>query len=211
MFYDEKPEQRLRFGDIIKGYIGITPVINVLDVDVRNCDFNIEVSYPEFFVVLTPCCSIEKKTLIIAPLERVLGSFFLNPYFVKDLTGINKKMTAEQSVSPNIFKSWSSEEREKRVSEEPHFALTEFFVYEKHDLLPEYEINMKDVENIKTKYYMVNFKKTFNIKCDLINKNGDFALKVLQLSLGSRNDLRDKIGSFYSSRPIEDIVEEAVK
>ncbi|MDD4178854.1 MAG: hypothetical protein PHH14_02235 [Candidatus Margulisbacteria bacterium] len=198
MFYAENPESRLRFGDIIKGYVGITPVINSLNADFRNSDFNIEISYPNFFVVLSPCCSIEKSLLMIAPLEQVIGTFFRNPYFEKDLTVINKKMNAEQSIIPAIWGTLPPEEKERRLSEGAQFAFAELFVYEKNDLLPAYTIHMKDVTNIETNYYMVDFRKTFSVKCDLIAKNVEFALKYLQLSVKSRNDLRNKIGGFES-------------
>ena len=80
--------QRLRFGDVLKGYIAVTPSIKgpILKVSTLNEGYNIDVNLPIFSAVLSPCCSIGHATISLTPLIEVRKSFFDNPYFAEDLT-----------------------------------------------------------------------------------------------------------------------------
>jgi hypothetical protein len=100
----------------------------------------------------------------------------------------------------------SPEEKAEKLSAKPGYVFYECFVYEKHDLFPEYTIPRKE-GNISTKYYMVDFRHTFRVNSDKVNspENAPLQTKCLQLSIDTRKDLREKISYYYSRVPKEDL------
>jgi len=205
MFYQLEMDNTLRFGDILGGFILSAPNI----AEPASCqNYKIEITTPTYCVVLSPCCSIGNKVISLSPLIKLLGSFFNNPFFVEDLTRINREMEPKQAVSPSVWEQLPPEEKQKRLNEKRGYALTGFFVYGKHDLLPKYPINRKQ-GNIETNYYMIDFKNIHKINCDKINSAKDAPLKtkLLQLSISARSELREKLSYFYARVPAEDKVE----
>lgn len=87
------------------------------------------------------------------------------------------------------------------------YAFLDLFIYERHVLLPEYTVHRKE-GNVTTRYHMIDFKNSYKIDCDRINSPEDAPLnkKVLQLSIESRSELREKITKYYSRIPKEDII-----
>ncbi len=128
----------------------------------------------------------------------------MNPYFSSNLTNINRVMEPSKAVSPMIWNILAQEVKVKRLEEGFTYALLEFFIYPKNDYFREYEVHMKDVENFYTRYYMIDFKQCYKIRCDNINKIRN--LKVLELTIQARNELRDKIAYYYGRKPKEDEV-----
>ena len=81
MFYNEEIGDKLRFGDVVKGYLSVIPKIS-MPFGKANIDFNI----PQYSVVLEPCCEIGGGTIILTPLEEISKNFFDIHYLKKDMT-----------------------------------------------------------------------------------------------------------------------------
>lgn len=205
LFYEKKYDNLIRLGDILEGFISLLPTFIKIDNENINNNFNIEVLSCKYSVVITPCCSIDNndKIISITPLLKVRDSFFNNPYFGEDLTRINRQMEPEQALPPQIWEFLSFEEKQKRLEESKTFTFLDIFIYNENDNLDSYEIIKRDKSNITTSFYMINFRYSYKIKFKDIRDLID--LKLLQLSIKTRSELRDKISYYYSRLPDEDI------
>jgi len=214
MFYEKDIDNALRFGDVLKGYIAITPNIKspILIQSDLNEGYNINVNLPVFSVIISPCCSIGDDIISLTPLIEVRNTFFNNPYFKEDLTRINRKMEPQLAVPPYIWKSLPQEEKQRRVQEAGKegraYAFLNIFIYEGCGLFPEYTVNIKQGGNIQTNYYMIDFRNTYKLYCDKIKspEKAPLESKCLQLSLQARDELRNKISYYYARVPKEDSV-----
>lgn len=205
MFYQEKMDKALRFGDVLKGYV---LAASSIEEPILNKDYKIDINLPALCVVLSPCCSIGEKTISLSPLIELRGSFFDNPYIAEDLIRINRKMEPQQSVSPQVWEErFSPEEKQRRVEVGYAYAFVELFVYEKNDLFPKYTIHRRQ-GNIETNYYMIDFRNSHKVSCEKIitPENAPLESKVLQLSIRTRSELREKIADYYARIPKEDRV-----
>jgi hypothetical protein len=206
MFYEDTPEQALRFGDVLRGYLSITPIIEepMLGVPIKRC--NIDVDLPQFCVVMDPCCRTRNKTISLTPLIKIWGTFFDNPYLEADLTRINRMMEPQQTLSSSQWDSLPQEEKTKRLAEGRAYAFFNLFVYAPHEWLPRYLASKTNGQEVGTNYYMIDFRSTYKLRCDRINSPTDAPLesKVLQLSRETRAELRDKISLYYAKVPAED-------
>lgn len=208
MFYVKGSfDNTLRFGDVINGFQYFMPNFEEFP-DLLDSNIKIEITRASHFVVLTPCCSIERGSITMVPIKEVLYKFFDNPYFTEDLTVINRKMPPEKAVSPKIWQeNLTEEQRNKRILEGPKYSFGEYFIYEKDDLLPVYEIKYKDKPTgINTGYYMIDFKDIFTIKSSKIVKYIKYPRKILELSIETRAELRTKISEYFTRVPEEDQV-----
>jgi hypothetical protein len=207
MFYETEMEPTLRFGDVVRGYISADITIKQPILFHENDDYNykIDIELPNYSVVLTPCCSIGDSVVALAPLVRILGDFFKNPYFEKDLTNINREMEPQQALSSENWNKLTEEDRNRRLGEGKKYALLNYFIYMQNDIFKRYLLKGREVQ-----YYMINFKDIRRIKCPLIKRpekmNSEDPIvqsKVLQLSITTRSELRDKIAYFFRE-PAED-------
>jgi len=208
-FYSRTLDKELRFGDVLQWGVS-TPSFYKNKSNLENKDFSIKVCYTSHSVILTPCCTIGKQSKItLAPLVQVRNSFFSNPYFVEDLTRINRILEEpEKSVSPEIWKKMPPKKRDEILEEKKPYAFLNFFIYESNPLFPSYEVNVKDGTKYKTNYYMVDFVDTYKIEYDNPSSPNNFLLKCkcLELSILARTELRDKISYYYGRSPKEDLV-----
>ena len=208
MFYQENMDNALRFGDVLRGYIAITPSIKgpILAPSALNEGYNIDVNLPMFSAVISPCCSIGHDIISLTPLIEVHNTFFDNSYFAEDLTRINREMEPQQAVSPHIWDGLPPEEKQRRLQEGYGYAFLEFFIYERCDLFPKYMVHKKQGKNIETNYYMVDFRNTYKLYCDKIKspEKAPLESKCSQLSVQARSELRDKISYYYARIPKED-------
>jgi|GEM_PF-615635 hypothetical protein len=201
-FYQDRMSNALRFGDILKGYIFTAPQFeNPEDLS----KYIIDVSMPEYCVILSPCCSIRNNTILLAPLKKVLIDFYDNPYFKEDLTRINREMEPQETVSPDKWKKIHDEEKQRRLAEGRTYALHDYFVFSSHELLPEYPLNVRGIEPT-TGFYMIDFRDTHKVKCNLIKspEKSPLSTKLLELTVRSREELRQKIKFYYGHPPDED-------
>ncbi|MBN1508459.1 MAG: hypothetical protein JW955_16540 [Sedimentisphaerales bacterium] len=206
MFYESEPEDVLRFGDVVRGYVLSTPRIDSPGIS-PPVRYRVEVHSPMFAVIMSPCCSIGDGTLAISPLIEVLPGFFKNPYFVYDLTNINRRMSPDKAVAPDIWGGLPESERQGRLSAGDAYALVEYFIYAPHDFLPKYTVNRKGGP-IQTGYYMLDFRRIYRIECDKVAnaKQAPLEPRLLQISIETRGELRDKLAWYFGRTPKEDML-----
>jgi hypothetical protein len=206
-FYEDKPENGFRFGDVLRGFISSTPNLSDLLVSAGIADYRIEISMPRYCVVVSPCCSIEGEVISLSPLVEVRNTFFSNPYFEEDLTRINRLVPPDKSVPPDAWKKMPDDEKFKRQNNGMAYTFLEQFIYKDHDIFSEYEVKRKKAPNIFTKFYMIDFRYTFRVICSKIKNpnNVPTEAKCLQLTIGTRQELRDKISHYYGRVPVEDL------
>lgn len=203
MFFSSKQDEALRFGDVIEGFVLSCSELSEINTE---ANYNINVELPQYCVVFDPCCSIGDKTISVNPLLRIRSSFFDNPYFYEDLTRINKEMEPIHTLPPHAWESMEEDVKQRKLSLGKGYAFHELFMYQGNDLFSEYEVHRKNADNINTNYYMINFKNSYKIKCGKINsaKNSPLEIKRLQLSIKSREELRQKVAHFFARVPQED-------
>lgn len=205
MFYYGKLDNALRFGDILKGYVLVSS--DIKDPKFIN-EYVINVNVPSFSVIISPCCSIGDKSISLTPLIKVRKTFFDNPYLSNDLTRINRKMKPEEAFPPHVWEGFPPEEKDKRLNEGEGYAFLDCFIYDKNEIFPEYTINRRE-GNFNTNYYMIDFRNIYKINCDkIINAtNSPLENKCLQLSIQTRDELRNKLSYYYWRPPKEDLIE----
>lgn len=205
MFYTDKPDAALRFGDLVRGFARSTPVIKELFLGGHPPPYELQVASPRRAVVMSPCCSIGGKVLCLAPLQKIRRGFHRNPYLAEDLTNINRRMPPEKAVPPLDWRKMREEEKRKRLSAGNAYAFVELFIYEEHDLLERYEIPTRRGP-IETGCYVVDFRAIYRVNCDKVNtpENAPLEAKLLQLSVETRAELRAKIADYFGRAPAED-------
>lgn len=213
MFYEKDIDNALRFGDVLRGYITVTPNIKspILMPSDLNKGYNIDINLPMFSVIISPCCSIGKDNIIaFTPLIEVRNTFFNNPYFKEDLTRINRKMEPQLALPPNKWNSLPPEGKQKHFQDAGKdgkiYTFLHIFIYEGCDLFLKYPVNMKQGENVQTNYYMIDFRNTYKLYSDKIKSKAPLKSRCLQLSRQARAELRDKISYYYARVPKEDEV-----
>ena len=204
MFYQEQGETALRFGDVLRGFVLTASSVKNPEL-IGSRGYSITVETPIYSVVLSPCCSIGDKVISLTPLVPLRARFFDNPYFVADLTRINRRMAPEQTLSLDEWQQLPPERRQTLESEGDAYAFLELFVYEQHGLFTEYPVHRK-AGDVNTKYYMIDFRNTHKVNCDKIAsaKQSPLNLKCLQLSVSTRADLREKLAFYYGRAAPED-------
>ena len=209
MFYETERESALRFGDVLAGFLIAVPVVDdpiLPDHEgLEGHAYSIDVTKPLFCVVLSPCCSIGKKRISLAPLINVRPSFLDNEHLAEDLTRVNREMEPHQTLPSRTWECLSDEERARRLNEGRGLAFLDTFVYEQRPLFPEYPVHRRG-QHLNTRYYMIQFGDTFRLDCDNVNSPEDAPLhaKQLQLSVKTRGELRDKLAYYYARVPEED-------
>ena len=203
-FYQPQMEQALRLGDVVQGFVSVTPNVNKQILSVEDHNYSVDIQLPTFSVVLTPCCSIADQTISLTPLTKVRRDFFNNPYFANDLTRLNSLVSSQYAVHPKQWENMDPEEKAQRLAKGKMYTCSELFIYQEHKLLPSYELG-----NRQTGYYMIDFRAAYKLNCDKITRkrqdNQDIPIqKYLQLTVNARKKLRDKIAAYYSRIPEDD-------
>ena len=209
MFYDSNPQSVLRFGDIVRGFL-LTHSHSYSPSSASKPDvYQIEVGHPELAVVLTPCCTIAQSSgnmLVITPLRKIKpDSYFDNSYLREDFTRINREMTIRQAIGPDKWERLSDEEKSKRLADSPskEYLAFHLYAYDRHDLLPEYELKYKQMKE-SINYYMIDFRNL--CKVQIPGDIDPLSIKILQLSIQARKELREKLAHYFGRRPEEDVI-----
>jgi hypothetical protein len=205
-FY-EPDSGTLRLGDIVTGY---TSVLACLGADSGPADVHvgelssIRVVKESLAVVLTPCCSIEGKTLVIGSLEHVRPVWFGNPYLSADFVRIDRKMYSSDAIPPEEWTSMSASERADKMALGPLWSYLEYFAFPSGSILPPYSTTFKS-QQYTTDFYVVDFRHPMLVRHEFPQTAGHACgEKVLQLSSQARELLRRKIAYYYFRRPTED-------
>jgi len=209
VFYEDRIDPSFRFGDVLKGFVSSTPNLHAPPLTPNNMDYSIAISLPSYCAIISPCCSIADQVISLSPLIRVRNAFFNNPYFEENLTRINRLVPPENSLPPIAWEKMSEEEQQERLNSEMFYTFVDLFVYEEHEMFTEYEVHRKNANNILTRYYMVDFRNTFKVNCSEIRKPNEVPIetKCLQLTIETRQELRDKITYYYNRPAVEDIID----
>lgn len=131
-----------------------------------------------------------------------MGAGHDNPFFNSDLTNINRKVPPEKSIPPTGWEGLSTKKKEARISQGVQYVFFEYYIYDKHELLPEYELGMTK-NKFKTNYYMIDFRNIYRLDCKRFQSaiHSPLETKILQLSLQARIELQQKLHFFYRLAP----------
>jgi len=170
--------------------------------------FAVEVCEARYCVVLSPCCSIGHETILLSPLIKLLPAFYANPHFVEDLTRINRTVAPELIFAPHIWAQMPDEKQQRLLGKGMSYTYLDFFIYEGHGLLPNYTVHRKGGDNIQTTCHMVDFRNVHKIRSNKIKSASDSPadMKILELSIGTRQDLRQKLTQYYARVPEEELI-----
>ena len=206
-FYSDNPGDDLRLGDVVIGFPVATPAAHDKEPGRRSVQWQIRAVLPDYLVVMTPCCSIEKKCLLLAPLGPIRPSFLKNEWWREDLTHLNRTMPWEKSLPPEHLAKMSEEDRAAGSLAPPAYAFGECFIYPPHPILGAYALPMKPTPQ-DVGHYMIDFKTVFRLECDFINRPAKAppGTKLLELAIPARRDLRAKLAQFFARVPEEDLV-----
>jgi hypothetical protein len=182
-----------------------TPLLRATPHDLR---FSIGVTHPRHSVVMTPCCSIENKVVCLTPLLPIPPTFrfYENPYFLDDLTRLNRVMLPRQSTGSVVWETLLAEEQAKREAAGLAYAMLEWFVYAPNEQLPAYPWKGRDKVDRTLGHYIVDFRNSYKVVCpEVVRDQGiTSAPKVLQLSVDIRHELRCKLSQYFGRVPDED-------
>jgi hypothetical protein len=227
MFYSVTIDDKLRFGDVVKGYLSVIPK---LTKPFGNASIDIQI--PQYSVLLDPCCEIGGGAISLSPLEEVSAQFFDIPYLSKDLTLLNRIGMAKDFFYPTKWNELSVEKKTDALIAAPEYGWKSYFVYEGNPLFPEYVVNrpvifnemidpatklpkydaVKHSTSFAIRHRMINFKTTYRVQCQSIvkpEKPTDPSILgsiVLQLSIDTRNQLREKMAHYFGKPPPEDLI-----
>lgn len=225
MFYEDGIGDKLRFGDVVRGFLSTYPILNrpLLDnIEPYTIEVNTELS-----VVLDPCCSIGNGTISLSPLIKTIAYLWDNPHLFADITEINRKGYSKDLMPPVRWNKCSDDEKTQFVNAEKDYGYKNLFIYKEHPIFDEYEVTRKnrfeegmdpntilpmynEVEGVfkfKTRYYMIDFKNIRHINCKKVvesEKPIDEEILdsiVLQLSEETRDELRHKMGDYFNRNP----------
>jgi len=215
MFYAEEIDMNtLRFGDVVQGYVGMVPYIeNPINSNIlRGYEYKIESYFPEFSVIMTPCCSIGKNTISLVPLNKITSDIYgrISTEVIKNFELLNSKIEPEKLYAEEIWEKYFDDQRRAEETDKGKaLAYLEYFFYKGHDIFEEYEIIARDKKYIINDY-LIDFKEIYQVKCNKIIrdniKDEILSSKCLQLSIKMRGYLRDKLSYYYGRIPKEDII-----
>ena len=226
MFYNASISDKLRFGDIVKGYLSVIPK---LSKPFGNA--SIEIETHQYSVILDPCCDIGDRMISLSPLEEINPGLFDIPYLAKDMTLLNRTGMAKDFFHPGTWNKLSDEKKTEALVATPDYGWKPLFIYKGNPLFPEYMIerptNYTEVTDPKSKLpkfdpvnqsntfrtrdRMISFKTIYRVNCKSIVKPEKITDEtvlgsiVLQLSVETRKLLREKMAHYFSRPAPEDL------
>lgn len=209
MFYNPNIGQKFRFGDVILGQISLGSGVNSSSFESIKYQGNFDVLWPQFSIILTPCCSIGANDLmVISPLIKVDKYFFKNSYLREDLLRINELVIPEKKIPDEGWNRISEDEKALRISKGPGYTFLECYIYDKHESIPSYQLKISDSEEIEVFNYMIDFRNVTKIKVsNLVESTQLLNTRIAELTAEQRESLRKKLGFYYTNRPEEDVID----
>lgn len=100
------------------------------------------------------------------------------------------------------------ERRERMLAAGEAYALLDSFIYASHALLKTYDLNTPS-GTVKMGHYLLDFTTIYRLDCNLIVRGQDApaGAKYLQLTVAVREQLRQKLASYFARVPDEDLAE----
>lgn len=219
-FYAEGWSDNLRLGDIVTGYVLAEPH-HMEPIKDSFVDYNVDVKLPLLLAVLTPCCSIGAKTVLLAPLWQVKKKIIV---LFKNLNYRNNMTLLNLPHSPDEWKQLDED-----VTQDPNGKLTYsqdnlfFYAPTEDEKLKKYHVRLKinanEYDEFESGYYVIDFRQASKVNCNCIvhekDKRSDYkealskanGSKILELSKKSRSELRNKLAFYYSRIPDVDAIE----
>jgi len=206
MFYNDHPGGDLRFGDVVRGFVATSPEFKLPSTD-DPPTWRLKVTLAKHFVVLSPCCSIDRGCLLLAPLLKIRPAFLTNPYLSEELTRLNTPVPADKSMTPSAWAGLPEMEKAKRLAKGPGLIFGECFIYAPNDCLGSYQMPTKG-GTADQSTYLVDFGTTFRMECEAVSRDkpAPAGTKLLELSIETRTLLRTKIAAYFARVPDEDLV-----
>lgn len=202
MFYEERSEPILRFGDVITNIVEHVPVLNKLPHD---NEYQIDIKNTKYFVVTSPCCSIEDEMLSVSPMRPVLQKLFDNEYFRDDFTRLNLPIDPQNSIPKKAWDKMDVDKQRQFLEKGKTYSFIELFAYQGNECFDEYKITTREREVFSSRYYLIDFRNIFYFRSKEVRRGNDFsAIKLIQLSIDTRKELRDKLTNYFARVPEED-------
>jgi hypothetical protein len=193
----------LRLGDIIEGFSYIVPRFD--DFSSKGNEFVLDVKQPNFFAVLTPCCSIEDEIINLCPLKEIDNKLLQVDYYKEDFTRLNVPHEPRLGISNDRWEKGMNQEEKQLILQRPlAYQYKEKFVYSINENFAKYTLKYKAIV-LETNCYWIDFKDAFTINAKNIKRGNKYS-KILQLTIPARFELRNKIAKYYSEIPKEDEV-----
>ncbi|WP_371801693.1 hypothetical protein [Candidatus Lokiarchaeum ossiferum] len=205
--------ETLRQGDILQGYLKISPKINGPINKTNYLDFQYELNceFPKFSVIITQCCSIKDQMICMAPLKKINSFLVNNPELIENPVPLNSPIKKIKIYHPKSLLKMPTSYHEKIIAEDEVLHHISLFFFEGHDELPQYSVYIKEfAETHNTSAYYVDFREISHFKCPNIEKDHFSAdilkSKVLELTIDGRNAFRSKLHEFFCRTPKEDLI-----
>jgi hypothetical protein len=225
MFYNASIDNKLRFGDVVKGYLSV-----ILKLSKPFGNAGIEIQTPQYSVVLDPCCEIGDGMISLSPLEEINPQLLDIPYLSKDRTLLNRIGIAKDFFHPIMWNNLPDETKTEALVATPEYGWKPYFVYEGNPVFPEYTIerqtkynevidpksklpkydSVKQPNTFKIRDRMISFKTVYRVNCQGIVKPEKATNEtilgsiVLQLSAETRELLRLKMAYYFGKPSPED-------
>lgn len=205
-FYADNPSKIFRLGDVITGFHSAEVEMDIPHDDATG--LQIRVTRPKFFGVMTPCCSIENKVISVAPLVPLRHKFFDNPHLFEDFTRLNSRIEPQNTLPPIAWSNLTPEQRTDLLARGQSYIFIECFVYAPNAVLGTYPLKKGTQAWPEVGHWMLDFKSIFKIDCGQIERNREApaGIKLLELRIPARSELREKLAYFFGRVPDEDIV-----
>ena len=207
MFYSDSFSEAYRMGDIVSGYTEIIPVYSK-NKENNKLNLSISIVSSDFFVILTPCCSIENEIVNIVPLRKLDSKFLSSSQLIADFLLINQPIPKRSAIGDLAFSRLTPHEQLEVENALPEYAYIDKFIYDNTPYMIEYELTKKRGKNdevtVTTGKYMISFKDAVKIQSSLFERSRGVYAKVAELTPHSRQELRDKLSYYYSRVPEED-------
>lgn len=201
-FYLPEPSKELRFGDVVTGFQYAAIHMDSPNKGAKRLDVKIHVTSPECFAIMTPCCSIEEKSVALAPFVDLRWQISQVPYLKDNPLRINSEMEAHLPFSPEQLEKMPEAKRNELYARPPAYIYLDCFVYAPTDIFATYTVKRGGQEWKDIRHRMVDFKSIFRVECTQIVRNQPVSdgIKIAELSEESRTQLRQKL-TYYFGRP----------
>jgi len=228
MFYSDSIEEKLRLGDVLEGYLSTTPSIENPLGEAPDTSYRIDVNLPEFCVIMDNCCHIGAGTILLSPLVQIEHHFWDTPSLADNILRINSLAMPQELMHPEQWNKLSADSKREFLNVVPSYGHKRYFIYDKKASFTSYDVHREaqyrekidedtqlpiyeriaEEKVFSTKQYTIDFKKLFRVNCRKISKSAMdkkvLDSKIAQLTVETRNQLREKMAMFFGEVPLED-------